>query len=177
MAPAVSHEHVEALRAVLDLLNSFPIQIRRWVLLQMTSNGLHSSPSKRLQKSTSNAPSTGLQIGLQNADEREGLVLAFSSFWTAFPRKQGKQEALRNYLKLKPDQELQELILKALQEQSTWEQWTKDEGRFIPLPSTWLHQRRWEDFKSTSSGPSEAMFGRTPASTFKRFMERHQHEQ
>lgn len=31
----------------------------------------------------------------------------------------------------------------------------KDSGRFIPLPSTWLHQRRWEDeaLTSHSTGP------------------------
>jgi hypothetical protein len=25
------------------------------------------------------------------------------------------------------------------------QQWTKDNGQFIPMPATWLNGRRWED--------------------------------
>lgn len=173
----LSKLHVDALKQVFDLLESFPAPIRQWVLSHLhspstkaskpPSTRLHAPPSRRLHSATSTTPSNGLQI----ANEREGLVLAFSCFWSIFPRRQGKQEALRNYLKLEPDTGLQELILKAVHEQSTWDQWTKDEGRFIPLPSTWLHQRRWEDFKSTSSAPSTPTFGKTSSAVFKSFLQ------
>lgn len=173
----LSKLHVDALKQVFDLLESFPEDVRAWIMSQLHSPSLKpstpsnrastrlqrpsKSPSNELHEGTSNGLLKATSNGLQGAFEREGLEVAFSGFWTAFPRKQGKQEALRNYLKLQPEQLLQELILKAVLEQSTWDQWTKDEGRFIPLPSTWLHQRRWEDLKATSSGPSTPSFNAT----------------
>ena len=30
--------------------------------------------------------------------------------------------------------------------------WTKENGRFIPMPATYLNQRRWEDQATTISG-------------------------
>ena len=36
-------------------------------------------------------------------------------------------------------------VLKALKAQKNSEQWKKDDGRFIPLPTTWLNGARWED--------------------------------
>ncbi len=33
----------------------------------------------------------------------------------------------------------------AIEVQKQSEQWTKDNGRFIPNPATWLNQGRWED--------------------------------
>lgn len=33
----------------------------------------------------------------------------------------------------------------ALKTQTQSEQWTKERGRFIPNPATWLRGRRWED--------------------------------
>ena len=42
-------------------------------------------------------------------------------------------------------------VLKALKEQVKSEQWTKNAGQFIPLPSTWLNGARWEDETETSN--------------------------
>jgi hypothetical protein len=36
-------------------------------------------------------------------------------------------------------------VLKALVIQKGSDQWKKDDGRFIPLPTTWLNGARWED--------------------------------
>jgi hypothetical protein len=35
--------------------------------------------------------------------------------------------------------------------------WLKDNGQFIPFPSTWLNQRRWEDESAESSIQFEGM--------------------
>lgn len=69
----------------------------------------------------------------------------FLQFWSAYPRKVGKQDALRIYWKIKPNKELQDRILQAIHEQKASEQWTKEDGRFIPLPKTWLHRGSWDD--------------------------------
>ena len=51
----------------------------------------------------------------------------------------------KNLERLKVDDELFEIITKALELHKKSEQWTKDKGRFIPNPSTWLNQERWND--------------------------------
>ncbi len=69
----------------------------------------------------------------------------FDRFWQAYPRKTGKDAALRAWDKRKPDADLAARILAAVQAQCAWPQWTKDGGQFIPHPATWLNQARWED--------------------------------
>mgnify|MGYP001614272871 CR=1 FL=1 len=166
----VGRVHLDALSKTLDLLDSFPSQVRKWVLVQITSNGSSPPSSKPVQTPVQTGVQTALQTrvqtDVQNAFEQD-LEVAFSRFWTAFPRRQGKQGAYRSYQKLKPDQELQERILKALHEQKAWDQW--QDSKFIPLPSTWLNNRRWEDEQPSS----KAMFGKTSSNVFEGFMERH----
>src|SRR5262245_8548721 len=79
------------------------------------------------------------------AFEQEVVSEAFKQFWFEYPRKVGKQDCLRIYRKLKPKQELQDRILRALREQKLSEQWSKDNGQFIPLPKTWLNRGSWDD--------------------------------
>ena len=69
----------------------------------------------------------------------------FDRFWAAYPRKVAKPDARKKFEKLNPDGHLLEVMLQAIERQKKSEQWTKDGGQFIPYPSTWIHQRRWED--------------------------------
>lgn len=69
----------------------------------------------------------------------------FSEFWKAYPRKVGKATAEKAWAKLKVTDELHSTILAALEKHKVSDQWTKDGGQYIPHPSTWLNQRRWED--------------------------------
>lgn len=66
----------------------------------------------------------------------------FNSFWLAYPVKKGKGAAEKSWQKLSPDLEI---VLSAIEAQKQSDQWTKDSGKFIPYPATWLNQRRWED--------------------------------
>ena len=38
-----------------------------------------------------------------------------------------------------------EILLKAIAEQKQSAQWKKNDGEFIPHPTTWLNEGRWED--------------------------------
>lgn len=69
----------------------------------------------------------------------------FEGFWTKYPRKDNKQTALRAWCKLKPDRETCVRMASALERDKHSKQWTKDGGEFIPMASTWLNQRRWEN--------------------------------
>lgn len=69
----------------------------------------------------------------------------FEAFWAKYPRKDNKQTALRAWCRLKPDRETCGRMAAALERDKQSRQWTKDNGEFIPMPSTWLNQRRWEN--------------------------------
>lgn len=70
----------------------------------------------------------------------------FLAFWEAYPRKTGKGAAFRSWLKIRPTKKERADIMSALKWQKQSEQWTSGAyGKFIPLPATYLNQRRWED--------------------------------
>lgn len=68
----------------------------------------------------------------------------FDVFWKEYPKKVGKEAARKAFAKAKSKASLEEM-LKALQEQKTSVQWQRDNGQYIPNPSTWLNQGRWAD--------------------------------
>ena len=69
----------------------------------------------------------------------------FSEFWQMYPRKTAKKKALQAWDKLKLTEELFTTIMSKLELFIKSEQWTKDNGQFIPYPATWLNGSRWED--------------------------------
>lgn len=69
----------------------------------------------------------------------------FEEFWAIYPRKVGKKLAKQIFQGIKPSRDLLEEMKRAVLEQRESEQWTRDRGRFIPHPSTWLKQGRWMD--------------------------------
>lgn len=78
----------------------------------------------------------------------------FAAFWAAYPKKAGKADALKAWNKLAPDVVLQEQMGKALEVQKQSQQWRKDGGQYIPMPSTWLNGKRWEDEVQTQTQPN-----------------------
>lgn len=70
---------------------------------------------------------------------------AFETFWAAYPRKDDRKKAIRAWDKLKPDKPLCRVMYAALLRQKESDQWTRDGGQYIPMFSTWLNGRRWED--------------------------------
>ncbi|MGI6251752.1 MAG: DUF4373 domain-containing protein [Anaerolineaceae bacterium] len=69
----------------------------------------------------------------------------FQEFWSAYPKKTGKQAALKSWQKIKPTKELHLKIMEAVSTAKQTEQWQRENGRFIPNPTTWLNQGRWDD--------------------------------
>lgn len=67
----------------------------------------------------------------------------FDDFWREYPRKQAKQEALKAFMKLSPDEVTFARMLEAIRKQKGGEQWR--DPQFIPHPATWINGKRWED--------------------------------
>lgn len=69
----------------------------------------------------------------------------FAEFWSVYPRKVAKSQALKAWKKIKPAGQLLADLIAALEKQKDSADWLKDGGRFVPFPATWLNGRRWED--------------------------------
>lgn len=69
----------------------------------------------------------------------------FDQFWSSYPKKVGKQAALKAWKKLRPNKDLHSKIMVAVESQKKSEQWKTENGRYIPNPTTWLNQGRWDD--------------------------------
>lgn len=69
----------------------------------------------------------------------------FDAFWKAYPKKTSKQEALKEWNKLKVDEKLLAQILDSLEKQKASVEWKKERGQFIPYPPKWIKGKRWED--------------------------------
>jgi hypothetical protein len=69
----------------------------------------------------------------------------FNEFWLAYPRKDAKKDAQKAWGKLSPEEDLFQEIMDGLRRAKGSRNWIKDNGQFIPLPSTWLNGERWKD--------------------------------
>ena len=78
-------------------------------------------------------------------DDEVDHAESFAQFWALYPRKVGKEAARKAWDKLKLTNELFDSLVQALGAQCLTTDWLKDDGRFIPHPSTWINGKRWED--------------------------------
>ena len=69
----------------------------------------------------------------------------FEKFWELYPKKIAKGAALKAWQKIAPANGLCETILNQVRAAMLTDQWQRDGGQYIPHPSTWLNQSRWED--------------------------------
>lgn len=76
--------------------------------------------------------------------EPTGNVM-FDAFWKLYPRKVGKSAARKAWDKLKPGVKLAAHICKSVEYHLKCEDWRRDEGKFIPHPSTYLNEGRYDD--------------------------------
>ncbi len=78
----------------------------------------------------------------KDQDNIPAVASAFDVFWQAYPKKVGKIAAKKAFDKVKVPVET---LVQAIDQQKCSEQWSKNNGQYIPNPATWLNQGRWED--------------------------------
>lgn len=79
----------------------------------------------------------------------------FAEFWAAYPKKVKKPVAMKSFSRQVKDQQTLDLILTDLKRRKAADEWAKQGGKFIPHPSTYLNDRRWED----EDGAAELEYG------------------
>ena len=67
----------------------------------------------------------------------------FLQFWAIYPKKVDKKGSFRAFKNIKRLKETFPGIIRALEIQKQSAQWTKDNGQYIPNPTTYIHQERW----------------------------------
>lgn len=70
----------------------------------------------------------------------------FKLFWEVYPRKQKKQPSEVSWIKnVKTVDQALEVIAHVEKRKKQDPQWLRDQGQYIPLPSTFLNQALWND--------------------------------
>jgi uncharacterized protein YdaU (DUF1376 family) len=102
---------------------------------------------------TSSSDST---LSAQNAQGGE-----FEKFWEAYPRKRGRDKAIKAWKVTAKKRPSLEKILAQLEAQKSTHDRQKEDGQYIPYPATWLNQGRWDD-ELLPVVAAPAQFARTP---------------
>lgn len=105
------------------------------------------SYDKKLQK-PGTAQNTKPDIPHNSKDPFIFLQHQFEKFWSLYPLKQDRAKAWREFAYLKPDAQLVEQILTALQAQITNREEMEFIGEWSPnwkYPATWLSRKCWND--------------------------------
>lgn len=94
----------------------------------------------------------------ENKVKENKTDISFARFWSVYPRHVAKPNARKAFDKINPDDGLLETMIQAIEQQKRSDQWTRDNGQYIPHPATWLNQRRWEDETPVASQKSAKQF-------------------
>lgn len=105
----------------------------------------------RVNKMRGTVPTAEDMFSSETPDS-DPLKRGFDAFWEEYPRKVNKEMAKVAFQKMFLAGKLPSIsdITKAISQQKRTEQWSRDGGQFIPYPSTWLNQERWNDVSDGS---------------------------
>lgn len=91
-------------------------------------------PQKTISKDNSK------RLVRQSADDE-----MFAEFYAAYPRKAKPDTARRAFAKRKVSRELLDDMLAAIDRAKGSNDWTKEGGKYIPMPASWLNAGGWKD--------------------------------
>lgn len=80
----------------------------------------------------------------------EDYLIAFEKFYSVYPRKKDKQDAIKWFKKNKPSPEFVEMLIEDLNKRLATE-WSGKEQQYLPYPATYLNGKRWEDEIETAA--------------------------
>ena len=75
----------------------------------------------------------------------ETLEKRFARFYSCYPKKRAKADALKAFKKINPDDQLLTLMIDAVGTAKDSDGWAKDNGKYIPHPASWLRAGCWDD--------------------------------
>ena len=125
----------------------------KYTLVTLTNYGFYQDDDKQLTNKLTSKLTNEQQTTNNNRRKKEYkeyniYAQNFEKFWEAYPKKRDKQGAFKAFKKIDVDIDV---LLRAIEKQKQSKDWQKDDGQYIPYPSTWLNGHRWED--ETDSQP------------------------
>jgi len=69
----------------------------------------------------------------------------FEEFWKVYPKKQNKKKTEQWFKKYKPPENLFKTIINKVEKFKETKDWQKENGKYIPMATTWLNGERWND--------------------------------
>tara|TARA_R100000544_G_scaffold29061_2_gene15494 strand:+ start:833 stop:1426 length:594 start_codon:yes stop_codon:yes gene_type:complete len=112
--------------------------------LQQLSSFVLQDVDKKLPKVKQNV-SLDIDVDIDIKKNRVEVDNGFELFWNNYPKKVGKGKAEIAWIKHSPNIDL---VLKTLTWQKESKEWFKENGAFIPHPTTYINGKRWLDEKT-----------------------------
>lgn len=81
----------------------------------------------------------------QPSQEKTTGESRFETFWKSYPKKVAKKDALKAWEKQKCGNGIFETVMEKLEQFKSSNAWTRDNGRYIPNPASWINGERWND--------------------------------
>ncbi|HEO1774362.1 helix-turn-helix domain-containing protein [Acinetobacter baumannii] len=110
-------------------------------------NGTSTHPNFGIQNLPMNLPKNLPREKTEKSKAKNEYSENFEKFWSAYPtckRKSDKSGTYKTFTKHEGSFAI-ETLLSILEKQKSDVSWTKQDGEFIPSPSTWLNQKQWEN--------------------------------
>lgn len=89
------------------------------------------------------APKNGASAPKKMSQKRKEEL--FDLFWLSYPKKKSKGQAEKAWAKIPLDEHLAGIIISKVNEARASPEWTKEGGKYIPYPATWLNAKGWTD--------------------------------
>lgn len=118
----------------------------QWVVTSLSpSDQADTRGSVKSSKKPSDQSDTHKRNNIKQNIKQIPFTDDFLLFWSAYPRKAGKKDALKAWFQVNGSRPPVDKLIGILEEHKKQTQWTKDAGAFIPLAATWLRGERWND--------------------------------
>lgn len=131
---------------------------QKTLLENVQDNVLDNVSQEYRDKSIDIRDKNNIKENKENKKKKENEL--FDKFWEVYPRKVDKKKAREKFTKIKPTEELVDLMIKQIERFKQTNDWQKENGKYIPHPSTWLNNNRWEDEIETEEEKEAKMLQR-----------------
>ncbi len=109
-------------------------------------------PQMHLAKNTNGSGKFAKTLTNTNINTDTAEPVGFASFWSTYPKKIAKPAAIAKFKAAKLKAGEIDSILTDIETRKHSDDWTKENGKYIPNPATYLNQRRWEDGETAHTG-------------------------
>ncbi len=108
---------------------------------------MYNSSNEELLKGKTNVlPLRSVEPNDEEVEEAEDSLSGFEEFWRAYPaRRKVAKHTCREKWRAQKLEAIAPRIVGAVRILANSEDWKKENGQYVPMPATFINQRRWED--------------------------------